>query len=237
MEDLAPPNRPPRRVPPVIRQQWRDVGFVHWSCDPAALQPLLPRQLRVETHDHAAWVSIVCFSTTCALGGVAPLPGPKRYPETNVRTYVTGPDGTPALYFFSLDVTNRANVLLGRATGLRYRRGGNMQLDTSDQWRYRGVRHGAATVAYDIALQPTDRPATSARDIFLTARWSAFAVVGGHLLRYDVHHEPWPLRQARVASCAETLLAAEGVPDPTSAAIAHVADGVNANLAPRQVVW
>jgi len=223
-------------VPPVIRQLWRDVAFVHWPFDAASLQQALPSGLAVDTYDGTAWVSIVCFSTTCQLGGFLPLPGPRRYPETNVRTYVRAPDGSTGLYFFSLDVTNRANVASGRASALRYRLG-DMDVEVGTVWRYRGVRRGDPSVGYDIAVEPRPEPADGELDIFLTARWSAYAEFRGHITRVDAQHQPWPLRHAEVTTLDQTLLPAEGLPSPTGEAFAHVATGVDANLAPRNLMW
>ena len=45
-----------------------------------------------------------------------------RFPETNVRTYVVGPDGREGLWFFSLDAARLEPVLVARATyALPYR--------------------------------------------------------------------------------------------------------------------
>src|SRR5262249_16207555 len=90
MATLPPPG--PVRVP-MVRQEWGDVAFVHWPFEPGAITPLVPSALEVDTFDGAAWVTLVPFSTTCEVFGVVPLPGPARFPETNVRTYVRGPDG------------------------------------------------------------------------------------------------------------------------------------------------
>jgi len=223
-------------VPPVIRQLWRDVAFVHWPYDAAAVQQALPAGLLVDTFEDAAWVSIVCFSTTCELGAVVPLPGPRRFPETNVRTYVRAPDGTTGLYFFSLDVTNRANVAAGRAIALRYRLG-DMHVDVGRLWRYQGVRRGDPAARYDIAVEPQLEPAAGELDIFLSARWSAYAEFRGHVTRYDVRHQPWPLRHAQPTKLEQTLLQTEGLPEPTGEACAHVAIGVDANLCPRNFMW
>jgi uncharacterized protein len=223
-------------VLPVIRQLWREVGFLHWAFDPSVVQRLLPPHLVVDTYDGAAWVSIVCFSTTCSVAGPVPLPGPRRFPETNVRTYVRGSEGGDGLYFFSLDVTNRANVIMGRATGLRYRLG-DMEIRVGDRWWYRGTRRGDSSASYDITIEPRPGDAGSPLEIFLTGRWSGYAQLDGHLVRYDVEHQRWPLRQAVVIDCEQTLFPAEGLPQPTTEPLAHVSTGVDVNLAPHRFIW
>jgi uncharacterized protein len=230
------PVAAPHRVLPVIRQRWRDVSFLHWPIDSQVLQSALPPRLAAETHDGSAWLSIVCFSTTCVVAGAVPLPGPRTFPETNVRTYVRGPDGRDGLYFFSLDVTNRANVMLGRASGLRYRLS-DMEIEISDRWSYQGTRRDDPAAAYSISVEPQPGDAASSLDIFLTARWSGYAQLGGHLVRYDVQHHRWPLRPAVAVESQQLLLPAEGLPQPTGEPLAHVSTGVDVNLAPHGYMW
>ena len=72
------------------------------------LASIVPEPLTVDTMDGVAWLTLTPFSTTCRLVGAVPVPGPRSFPETNLRTYVKAPDGTDGLFFLSLDVTNRA---------------------------------------------------------------------------------------------------------------------------------
>jgi uncharacterized protein YqjF (DUF2071 family) len=222
-------------VLPLIRQSWRDVGFVHWPFEPEVVQRALPPRLVVDTHAGSAWVSIVCFSTTCRLLGSVPLPGPLQFPETNVRTYVHGPDGHDGLFFFSLDVTNRANVVLGRATGLRYRLA-DMEIDVGRQRSYRGTRRDGSA-GYEIVLEPRPGDPAGPLETFLSGRWAGYAHLGGHLVRYDVQHRSWPLLPAVALECRQTLLPAEGLPQPADRPLAHLSPGVDVNLAPHRLTW
>jgi uncharacterized protein len=236
-DDPSLPRTSPSPVVPLIRQLWRDVAFAHWPLAPRVVQRLLPARLEADVHGGTAWVSLTCFSTTCSIGGVLPLPGPRRYPETNVRTYVRGPDGRTGLWFFSLDVTNRANTLFGRATGLPYFRA-DMDVSVDPELHYVGRRGEAATdPSYDLRVEPGPGNADDPLDRFLTDRWSAYVGLAGHLLRYDVAHQPWPRRTARIISLRQSLLEAAGLPTPDVAPVAHYAAEVDANLAPRRLVW
>src|SRR4051794_26808004 len=96
-----------------LRLEWRTVAFFHWAFAPELVRPLLPAGLEVDVFDGRAWIGLTPFTTTFRLGGMVPLPGRRRYAETNLRTYVRAPDGTDGVWFFSLDVTNVANVGLG----------------------------------------------------------------------------------------------------------------------------
>ena len=104
-------------------QRWRWLTFMHWRYDAAIIQALLPELLTVDTFDGSAWVGLTPF----VLAGLRlpfspPVPWISRFPETNVRTYVRGPDGEPAVWFFTLEADRLLGVLAARALyGLPYR--------------------------------------------------------------------------------------------------------------------
>jgi uncharacterized protein len=57
--------------------------------------------LPIDTYEGTAYVGIVPFHMTgIRLRGLPPIPFTDRFPELNVRTYVTL-DGKPGVYFFS----------------------------------------------------------------------------------------------------------------------------------------
>src|SRR5580765_3363473 len=66
-------------------QTWRDLLFAHWPVDAAALRPLVPRELPIDTFAGSAWLGVVPFLIT----GLRPRGAPPlmRFLETNVRTY------------------------------------------------------------------------------------------------------------------------------------------------------
>ena len=84
---------------PLIRQRWQSVSFVHWRYRASDVRGLVPAAFELDTFEGDAWVSVVAFLTSFAVGGVVPLPGRRIYPQTNVRTYVRAPDGTDGLWF------------------------------------------------------------------------------------------------------------------------------------------
>ena len=69
-----------------MSQTWRRLTFLHWPYEPALVQPLLPPGLVLDTFDSSAWIGLVPFEI-CNLRAIP------HFPETNVRTYVIGPDG------------------------------------------------------------------------------------------------------------------------------------------------
>ena len=98
-------------------QTWSWLGFLHWSYRPEVLQRLLPAGLRPHTFDGLAWVGVTPFFLEDLRTPVAPaLPWFTSFPETNVRTYVVGPDGREGLWFFSLDAARLEPVLVAQST-------------------------------------------------------------------------------------------------------------------------
>jgi uncharacterized protein YqjF (DUF2071 family) len=104
----APRRDSPYRVRrPVMHNRWDTLTFLHWPYPVDVVQALLPAGLRVEQFDGRAWVGLVPFFMQVRPPGVRWFVPPGRFPETNVRTYVHGPDGSTGVYFFSLEAARR----------------------------------------------------------------------------------------------------------------------------------
>lgn len=64
--ELVPPEpvttgaaRPVRRA--LLTQDWRDLTFLHWPVDPAAVARLLPSGTRPDTFDGVSYVGLIAF--------------------------------------------------------------------------------------------------------------------------------------------------------------------------------
>jgi hypothetical protein len=87
---------------PALRMRWEALTYLHWDLDPDVVAERLPADLEPDLHDCRAYVGLIPFRM--ARIGIGPLgvPLPQgRFPETNVRTYVVGPDGGRGVYFQS----------------------------------------------------------------------------------------------------------------------------------------
>jgi len=213
------------RRPPIARQRWEAISFLHWPMDPRRVQAALPNGLTVETFDGAAWVGLVPFRTIVTPPAV-PLPR-WVYLEINVRTYVRAPDGSAGIFFFSFDVpyvwmVGAARVLLGA----RYMWARTSVTETPDGVRYRAERRGRPA-ALDALVRPgesIDPAKESALERFLTDRFGLYSTSPIGLLRVNVHHAPWRLRRATAARVREDLVAAGGLPAPTEEPVVHAAE-------------
>src|SRR4051794_39854883 len=140
-----------------MRHRWATISFLHWPYPAAEIQSRLPDGLEVEPWDGQAWVGLVPFEMTIR----PPVgPGAMRFPETNVRTYVVGPDGRPGVYFFSLDAASASAVPAARPPWqLPYflsrmsveRSGGGVR----SHWGRR--RPGPAGAGHDLSVLPGER--------------------------------------------------------------------------------
>ncbi len=208
---LALREQPATRV--VMRQSWRELLFLHWKYDPAEIQRLLPTGLTLDTFNGAAWIGIVPFF----MYGVRPVwcpPVPllSNFLELNVRTYVHDNDGTPGVWFFSLDASNAAAVWMARTFfKLPYfhaRMRARATLATVDYWSQRGELAPDHFVYQPIGQERLAVPGSL--DFFLVERYLLYShdPKSGRLYSGRVHHSPYALREVKVLEHSTHLLTA-----------------------------
>ncbi|HET6634836.1 MAG TPA: DUF2071 domain-containing protein [Streptomyces sp.] len=224
-------SRPEQRVtvPLVTMAGWAQQTFVHWPVPAASVRALLPAGLEPDVFDGSAWVSFTPFLLVDVrpLGAVR-LPGPHAIPETNLRTYVRGPDGRDGLWFLSAEITHPLVALFARGMlGVPYRLFTARVGAEAGDLVYSG-RRGGAGPSYRLRVRPGAVREPSERDVWLTGRWGAYSRRLGVLLRTPVSHAPWALRDAVVEDLEQDLTTAVGLP-PTEALpspVVHCSGGV-----------
>src|SRR5437660_634498 len=88
----------------IMYQSWRDLLFLHWQYDAAAIQRTLPPGLQVDTFAGKAYLGIIpFFMQNVHPILVPPLAWLSDFLELNVRTYVFDENGVPGIWFYSLD--------------------------------------------------------------------------------------------------------------------------------------
>lgn len=221
--------------PPLVRQGWRDVTFVHWPVPVDDLRPLVPRPLDLDTFDGTAWVTLTPFRVVGLRAlGVVPVPGANEFGECNLRTYVTGPDGRDGLWFLTLEAASPPTVAAARlGYGVPYRRADVRVTNEGGALVSRSRRVGAPDVGVDLAVRLGPDLAGDELDHWLTGRWRAYGTVGGRVLtRVSVRHQPWPLQAAEIQRLDDTLSPAVGLPPPGAPVRVHAAAGVDVVLGP-----
>lgn len=229
----APAQRPAGR--PVGYQDWWSLGFLHWRVPATSLLPLLPDALTIDTFDGDAFVGLVPFHMT----GVRPrwfpaVPGVSAFSETNVRTYVHHGGHGPGVYFLSLDAASRLAVSVARwKWSLPYFHSRMVVECDGDRVHYASQRvvpaaerqgmigPGTPGPGVEIELQLAGQPDTvdsegharpGTLEDFLIERYFLYTIDSrGELVRGQVHHQPYPLRVARLVSCEQSLIRAAGI--------------------------
>lgn len=227
---------------PLLRASWDALAFVHWRVAPERVQALLPPGLQVDVYDGSAWVGLTPF----VMGdmrplGVPDLPGSLRVPgsprlprladvsstpETNLRTYVRGPDGRDGLWFLSIDAGSALlSAAIRAAVGAPYH-GARMSVEHDERTvTYRGSRRRSPEV-YGLHVEPEEAIVPTELDVWVTSRWRAYTRHLGRLLVTPVEHEPWPLRRATLRSLDQNLTDSVGLPGLREPALVHYSDGV-----------
>jgi uncharacterized protein YqjF (DUF2071 family) len=226
---MSPLARPLGPGEVAMRQRWEHVTFLHWPQPPELVARRLPRGLEVDTFEGRAWVGLVPFRMA-GIGGrrSGPIPYLGTFPETNVRTYVIGPDGTPGVWFDSLDASRLLPVAVARlAYGLPYH-WARMRISVAgDRVRYESRRWANAAADCLVEVAVGDAPvAPDPLVSFLTDRWQLFVASRGRVRRAVVDHPPWPLRTARLVDLLAGPLTAAGYPPEYPSPLVHYSPGV-----------
>lgn len=235
IDRVAPTRRP--EGPPQGWQSWRRLLFLHWPVPVAALRPLIPQPLSIDTHDGVAWLGVVPFD----MAGVRPWrwwprPFAFEFLECNLRTYVHLDGADPGVWFFSLEAASWLAVQAARlGWSLPYHHASMRHAETDGVHAYRSDRRGAdaridCRWTVGDALAPSD-PASL--EFFLFERYYLYSARRGRLKRGQVHHVPYPVKAARLEACDESLIAAAGLPAPDGPPpLCHYSDGVDVEIFP-----
>lgn len=223
----------------VMAQTWHDLLFAHWPLGFAALRALVPAQLPLDALDGQCWIGVVPFHMSgIHARGLPPLPGLSRFPELNVRTYVTL-DGKPGVYFFSLDAASLPAVWGARALYcLPYFHARMSAQPDGDDIRYDSRRRKARA-----EFRGRYRPRGDVRlrnrgslEHWLSERYCLYTVHAGRVFRAEIHHQSWPLQDAEAEIEVNTVAAASGVVLPPSAPLLHFARRLDVLVWPLQQI-
>lgn len=240
-ERLAMTERPSGQ--PAGFQRWRHLLFLHWEVEARRLRPLVPDELALDTFEGRAYVGLVPFTMLDV--GFHAVPGVPHltrldFHEHNVRTYVHRGGRDPGVFFFSLDAASSLAVAGARMTfHLPYHRA-SMRLSVQGEgegarvgYRTRrlwpGPRPAELEVSYRVGPSlGAARPGTF--EHFVLERYVLFAKTPAGLRVGRVHHRPYPMHAAEVASLRDTTLVAAGLPAASGPPHALYSPGVDVDV-------
>lgn len=214
-------------------QRWRWLTFLHWRYEPDLIRRLVPRALTLDTFDGAAWIGLTPFLLTSLRPPLAPaLPWVSQFPETNVRTYVRGPDGEPGVLFFTLEAARLAAVAGARAlyrlpyrwADMRVLRSGRIiEYESARRWPFGCARNS-------VAIQSGEPIQAGEFDNFLTARYRLYTMWGQRVAFAQIEHAPWRLHSARILRLKQNLIQGSGVPAPAGAPVVHYSPDLHVRI-------
>lgn len=189
--------------PWLMGQSWLDLLFAHWRVPEEALRKVVPPQLPLDSFDGATWLGVTPFCLRgLRLRGTVPAPVISSFPELNVRTYVSV-EGKPGIYFLSLDADSCAAVHAARRAYLLPYHRARITVD-----------HDEEGVGYDLIRTSKDGPPAyfkarygpegpelpireGSLERWLTERYCLYTLDDEQRIqRGEIHHPPWPLREA-----------------------------------------
>lgn len=194
--------------PWVMRMRWRELLFAHWQVDEKFIRPLLPAGLALDLFDGRCYIGAVPFlMEDTSPRFIPPIPGLHKFPELNLRTYVTA-NGKPGVWFFSLDAGSKLAVRCARRFFHLPYFDAKFDIDVSDRVRYRAHR-GAPAAQFDAIYRPVGpvyESAPGSLDAWLTDRYCLYSADRlGRLYRCEIDHGAWPLQRAEADIRANSL--------------------------------
>ena len=228
-----------------MAQSWHDLLFAHWPIAADTMRALIPPQLTLDTIDGEAWIGVVPFRmSNVRPRGVPEFAPLSRFPELNVRTYVTSgksENPRPGVYFFSLEAANAVAVAIARSLfRLPYYRAKMELRDHGSQITYRSERvHRNAPAARFVGRYAPSGDRYHAQpgtlEHWLTERYCLYTVGrDGRPLIGEIHHPPWPLQPATADIQRNEMAASSGITLPDVAPLLHFARRLDVVVWPLQ---
>lgn len=223
----------------VMRQEWRELLFLHWEVSPDAVQARLPPGLTVDTFAGKTYLGLVPFTMRNVRPVWSPpVPWLSHFHETNVRVYVRDNAGRAGVYFFSLEAANPIAVELARGlfklpyhwAKMRLQHEGS-QIHYATERLTHPPRPAHCRLRYGPAPGTVLAPAApQTLEHFLVERYLLFSVAGSTLFSGRVAHPPYQFQPAVYTELSQTLTHAAGFPLETPPLLAHYSPGVEVEV-------
>ena len=208
----------PQHHTPVMYEKWHDLLFLHWEYDPQTIQRLLPKGLYVDTFEDKAYLGVVPFFMRDVHPRIFPsILRTSDFLELNVRTYVFDENGTPGVWFYSLDANHYLAVKAARLFfNLPYFYA-NMRAEfdpTNREVAFSCYRYGTdsnlKTHLRYRSISDTSFSKPDTLEFFLIERYILFAYSNKKLYSGRVWHRPYQLTDVEVSNLDENVLGLDG---------------------------
>ncbi|WP_407271616.1 YqjF family protein [Radiobacillus sp. PE A8.2] len=225
------------KLPWVMKQTWNDLLFAHYPVEYSVLRKLVPDRLPLDDYNGTYWVGLVPFHMSgIRLRGLPAIPGTDKFPELNVRTYVTL-NGKPGVYFFSLDAAHWLAVQLAKKLyHLPYVYADMSAKIDGSEIDYSSTRQSDNTVQLKCSYRPISEAFYAEQgtfDAWMSERYCLYTLdKKGQPLRCDILHQPWQLQKAEAEFSQNTLLAKQGIQVENEQPVLHFSKKIDVRIWP-----
>ena len=188
------------------------------------MRALVPPQLPLDVFDGRCWVAVAPFHMSgIRAHGLPALPGLSRFPELNVRTYVTL-EGKPGVFFFSLDAASLPAVYAARKVYHLPYFHSRISVREEDGWIHYAAERRDSPAEFRGRYRPVGpvhlrEPGSLAH--WLSERYCLYTVFEEEIFRADIHHLQWPLQDAEWEGEVNTMAEVAGISLPPTAPLLH----------------
>lgn len=222
--------------PWVMKQTWHDLLFAHWEIDIDLIAPLIPKALDLDTYEGKAWIGVVPFGMSgIRLRSLPEIPFTSKFPELNVRTYVTYKGEKPGVYFLSLDAANLIAVKTAR-TFFRlpyYYADIKMKKENKTIYYQSSRKNAPDSFVFQGKYTPTSdkfEAKLHTLEYWLTERYCLYTTHQNRLFRGEIHHKPWQLQMANAEISKNSMIDIPGYTGADSKPLLHYSDRLDVLL-------
>lgn len=176
-------------------QEWNEALFLHWTVEESWLRAHVPEGYELDDYGGKFYVSLILFHMeNLHPRGLPALYITSDFYQINFRTYVKV-KGKSGVYFLNIEASRKFVALLaGTLSGLPY---DVAQIRKNEHHYYATnlLKRRKIDIAYILGSPIPDK---SSLDIWLTEKYCLYKGSGAQIVRYDVHHTEWELREIDV---------------------------------------
>ena len=175
-------------------QAWNRVVFLHWNVDQQLLQKFVPSELKIDTYEDKAWISVVAFiMENVRHKNMISFPPISTFTEVNVRTYVNQ-NNMPGVYFLSLEAGKRISSFIARMFSKLPYKYADIQTKSNSYELNNAKQQNKLFVEYETGPETTK----TLLDSWLTDRYCLYHTENHDVYRYNVHHLEWHINKINI---------------------------------------
>jgi uncharacterized protein YqjF (DUF2071 family) len=178
-------------------QEWNNAIFLHWRVPFETLRHSVPQTLHLDSYEGVYYISLVAFT----MQKIRPryLPSVKYisdFHEINLRTYIDN-GGKKGVYFLNIEAEKHLSTFVAKyLSGLPYEKAIIKRSDKSYSSENQRKKF-RLNAKFEVKEELTSK---TELDKWLTERYSLYLDIDKSILRYDIHHKEWQLKNIEITN-------------------------------------